>query len=59
MTGPRNPRRQITRPAEAQEEILRIVAERYLGSLTPSTPAHEELGRLMVTAGLWRAKVGQ
>lgn len=59
MAGPRNPKRQITRPAEAQEEILRIVAERYLGSLTPGTPDHEHLARMIVVAGLWRPKIGQ
>lgn len=52
-----NPR-PITKPVEAQQEILRILSERYLGSLTPGTDAHTELARLMVTAGLWRPARG-
>lgn len=42
----------------AREEILRILAERYLRSLTPGTNVHTELNRLMVTAGLWRPPLG-
>jgi hypothetical protein len=50
----RAPNWPITKPAEAKEEILRILAERYLSSLTPGTAAAQELNRLMVAANLWR-----
>lgn len=39
---------------DVRDEILRILAERYLSSLTPGTAATQELNRLMVAANLWR-----
>ena len=40
-------------PCPAKDELLRLLAERYIRTLTPGTFAHAEVGRLLVAAGLW------
>ena len=40
-------------PGQAKDELLRLLAERYIRALTPGTFAHAEVGRLLVAARLW------
>lgn len=44
---------QLLPPHQAKDELLRLMAERYMRTLTPGTFAHAEVGRLLVAAELW------
>ena len=42
---------EIISPLKAKDELLKILADRYLGSLTPGTEMYEKVKRLATIAG--------